>query len=80
MFSAYKVKTLNFRRSHLGGLPIFEHSFFVRFDLFLISTHSENVVHLPLKVQNFGGPVSGDPHFGNLKFCQVLSFHHIYQH
>ena len=49
-FQLKRLKTLNFGRPRLGGLPISKPPFFVRFSLFLISTHSQNSVHSPLTV------------------------------
>ena len=37
-------------------LPIF-----VRFSLFLISTYSENLIHLAVTVLNLDDPIEGDP-------------------
>ena len=82
-FQLKRLKTLDYGRSRLGGLPIFEPPIFARFSLFLISTHSENSIHLPLTVKKFKilAAVSGKlPHFGNPKFCQMLSSLHIYLH
>ena len=45
-FQLKRLKTLNFGRSHLGEIPIFERPVFVRFSLFLIFTHSKNSIHL----------------------------------
>ena len=44
MFPALKVKKFEFWKAPFGGVPIFEPSIFVRFSLFLISTHFENLI------------------------------------
>ena len=43
-----RLKNSNFGRPRLGETPIFEPPFFVRFSLFLVSTYSETLIHLPL--------------------------------
>ena len=49
-FQLEKLKTLNFRWPCLEGLLSFEPPIFVRLSLFLISTDSDNSIHLPLMV------------------------------
>ena len=46
MCLALKIKKFEFWRVGLGGTPIAEPSIFVQFSLFLISTNSENLIHL----------------------------------
>ena len=48
MYLALKIKKFEFWRARLGENLIVEPLIFVRFSLFLISTHSENLIHLLL--------------------------------
>ena len=69
------LKNLNLGGTAWGDTPIF-----VRFSLFLISSHSENLIHPALMVKKFkilAAQLEGNPHFDTLKFCQLLSFLHI---
>ena len=73
------------QRSNFGGPlllknPILEPPMFFMFSLFLISTHSENLIHLALtvlKVQTFGSHLSGEtpilipPNFVRFFFLQI---------
>ena len=57
-----RLKSSNFEGPCLGRTPISEPPIFVMLNLFLIFTHSENLIHIALtvlKVQNFGGHVPG---------------------
>ena len=57
--SCIVLKSLDFEGQFGVETPIVAPPVFVRFSLFLIFTHSENLTHLALnslKVQNFGGP------------------------
>ena len=47
---AKKVKKFEFWRTRSGRTSILEPSIFLMFNLFLISTHPENLIHLPLSV------------------------------
>ena len=47
---ALKVKKFEFWRAHLGGTPIAAPPIFVRFSLFLMSTHSETLINLAVTV------------------------------
>ena len=53
MCLAKKVEKFKFIRPCLGGNPHRGTPIFVWFSLFLISTHSENLIHLALTVQKF---------------------------
>ena len=53
MCPAKKVKKFEFWRARLGGTLILEFSIFVRFSLFLISTHSENAIYVALTLKFF---------------------------
>ena len=50
MCLALKVKKFEFWRARLGEHPIVEPLIFVRFSLFLKTTHSENLIHLVVAV------------------------------
>ena len=45
-----RLKSLNFGGPRLGVFSILKPPFFARFSLFLISTYSENLIHLARKV------------------------------
>ena len=57
-----------------------ESPIFVRFSLFLTSTHFENLIHPALTVQKFKILVAlfGGTPFGNPKFYEILSIINIY--
>ena len=60
---ASKVKKFEFCRANLAGKPIESPPIFVKFSLFLISTCSENFVHLaPMaqKFKNLEDPIQGN--------------------
>ena len=50
MCLSLKVKKFEFWRAGLGGSPIVEPLSFVIFGLFLISTHSENLIYVVVAV------------------------------
>ena len=77
MCPALKVKTFEFWR--IPFWEILEPQIFVRFSVFLISTHSKNLFYLTLMVLKFKilFRLRGAPHFDTPKFCQILSFRHV---
>ena len=59
-----KVIKFEFGRASLGGNFLRGTPIFVRFSLFLISTHFKNLIHLVLTVKNFKileDPIEEDP-------------------
>ena len=78
MFPAKKDKTLNFGRPHLRGTPHFEPPIFVRF-IFIYNIYPfrkfDTSASNDLKVQNFGGPVSGkSPTLVTISFVKFYLF------
>ena len=64
MWLALKVKNFELWRASLGKKTLWKHQVFVRLSLFLISTHSKNLIHLVVAIQKFkifGDPIEEDP-------------------
>ena len=60
----FSLKSLNFGGPSLGETPILEPPISVRFSLFLISPHSENLIGPALMVYKFkllAAPLKGEP-------------------
>ena len=63
MCLAKKVKKLEFWRARLRETPIVAPPIFVTFSLFLIFTHSKNLIHIDLTVEKckiLTNPIEGD--------------------
>ena len=76
--SCFQLKRFKneFWKASLGETPHFSTSIFVRFNLFLISTYFENLIHLPLTVKRWQHISGGPSIFGKLKFYCFWSYLH----
>ena len=82
-FQLKRFKALSLEGPIWWGLLIFKPPFFVTFSLFLISTQSKSLIHLPLKLKSskFWRPhFRKTPNFGNPRICKMLSFLRICLH